>query len=164
MDKFGSTRFGFSNIFSVMLILLLVVMLVGIIAALVFSMLPLQGKTGFVVPRTDVVLVHGQEVVLLQHKGGDTFLLNASSSSPFSVIGFAVKTKAGTETARVAPNLKKYTFAPGDTICIYHSTNGYFITDTVTKVNAPAPFANGTYYLLITDETRKMLIMQLGPF
>lgn len=164
MDKFGSTRYGFSSFFSVLLIILLVVFLTVIIAALVFGMLPLQGKTGFVVPGVDSIPVQGQDVLLIQHKGGDTFLLNTSSSSSFPVISFAIETKTGTEKARIAPSVNKYSFAPSDTLYIYHTRNGYFTTDAESKVSAPVLFVNGTYYLVITDETQKTLIMRLGPY
>jgi hypothetical protein len=165
MDKFGSISFGFSKAFSILLMVLLVGILVSIIAAIAFGLLPLQGKTGFVVPGVVSVPVLGQDVVLIQHKGGDTFLLNASPSpSSSSIIGFAIKTKNGTENARVPPTLKKYTFAPGDTLCIFHALNGYFVTDDISALKGPAPFANGTYYIIITDETQKTLIMRLGPY
>jgi hypothetical protein len=164
MDKFGSTRFSFSSALSVVLIVLLVGMLAGIIAVLVFGIPPLQGKTGFVVPRVDTLQVQGQDVVVVQHKGGDTFLLNASSSPSSSRIGFSIATNAGTQRVQVAPFLEKYTFSPGDTLYIYHAMSGYFLTDAPSKVSSPVPFANGTYYLVITDETQKTLIMRLGPY
>jgi hypothetical protein len=165
MDKFGSTRFSFSSALSVLLIVLLVGMLAGIIAAMAFGILPLQGKTGFVVPRVDTLKVQGQDVVAVQHKGGDTFLLNASPSSPpFSRIGFSIATDAGIQRVQVAPLLQKYSFAPSDTLYIYHAKSGYFLTDAASKIRSPVLFANGTYYLVITDETQKTLIMRLGPY
>jgi hypothetical protein len=164
MEKFGDTRFGFSNIFSVMLILLLVVMLVGIIAALAFGTLPSLGTSGFVVPRVDSVTVQGQEVLRIQHKGGDTFQLNGSSSPFFPVISFTVETQTGREKARVDHSIQKYTFSSGDVLWIYRTGSGYVVTDAVTKVNTPVLFADGTCYLLFTDETRHIVIMRSGPY
>lgn len=164
MDKIGNTRFAFSGQFSVLLIVLLVGVLVSIIAALVFGLLPLQDRTGFVVPGVDTIAVQGQDVVRIQHKGGDTFLLNTSSSPSFSVIGLAIETEAGTEKVRIVSSVNKYTFATSDMLYIFHNRNGYYVTDAESKVVSPVPFANGTYYLVITDETQKTLIMRLGPY
>jgi hypothetical protein len=164
MEKTDNLRFAFSGQLSVVLIVLLVGVLVSIIAAIVFGLLPLQDRTGFVVPDVDPITVQGQDVVRVQHKGGDTFLLNNSSSSSLSVIGLAIETKAGTEKVWIVPSVNKYTFAPGEMLYIFHNRNGYYVTDAESKVIGPVPFANGTYYLVITDETRKTLIMRLGPY
>jgi hypothetical protein len=164
MEKSESSSFSFNNAFSMLLIVLLIGVLACIISALVFGLLPPQGRTGFVVPQVETVQVLGQEMVHIEHKGGDTFLLNVSSSSPFSVIGLAIETKNGTEKVRIIPSVKKYSFAPGDSLYIFHSRNGYFVSDAKSNMSNPGTFVNGTYYLVITDETHKTLIMRLGPY
>jgi len=162
-------RFGFSGLFSVMLIFLLVVMLIGIVAAMLFGTMKIPEKSAFFTPEATKVSIGGKEVIRIDHRGGDVLCLNTCRGTETSYpVNFFIQTPSAMVEVRAAPSTQSMSYRPGDEIYVYHSSTGYFLSDTGAAIRPDRNISEGTtaspVHILIVDRAANISIARLGPF
>jgi hypothetical protein len=169
MPLLQGLRFGFSGLFSVMLIILMLVMLVGIVAALLFGTMKIPEKSAFFSPVAAKVNVGGKEVIRIDHRGGDVLSLIAGKGTgtayPITVF---IQIPSAMAEVRVAPSTQSMSYRPGDAIYVYHTSVGYFLSDTGAAIHPDRNVSEGTtaslVHILIVDRAANISIARLGPF
>jgi hypothetical protein len=169
MPLLQGPRFGFSGLFSVMLIILMLVMLVGIVAALLFGTMKIPEKSAFFSPVAAKVYIEGKGVIRIDHQGGDVLSLIAGKGTGTSYpITVFIQTPSAMAEVRVAPSTRSMFYRPGNTIYIYHTRTGYFLSDTGAAIHPDLNISEGTtalpVHILIVDRAANISIARLGPF
>ncbi|MGB7787176.1 type IV pilin [Methanoregula sp.] len=169
MPLIQGPRSGFSGVFSVMLILLLVVMLTGIVAAVLFGTVKVPEKGGYFSPAAETVYIDGKMVVRIQHRGGDVLSLNTSPGTGNAhQIAIFVQLPSAMVEVRISPSTRSMRFGPGDTIYLYHAQAGYFLSDTGASIHPDQDISPETTvpsaYVVIVDQAAGVTIARLGPF
>jgi hypothetical protein len=152
-----------------MLLILLVVMLTGIIAAVLFGTVKVPGKSAYFTPKAELVHIDGKTVIRIQHLDGDVLSLNTSRGTGTAYpVTFFVQTSSARAEVRVSPATRSMIYGPGDMIYIYHTPAGYFLSDTGKDIHpdrdvSPAS-AGASAYIVIVDRNAGVTIASLGPF
>lgn len=152
-----------------MLIILLVVMLVGIVAALLFGTVRVPVKSAYFTPDAELVHIDGKTVVRIEHRGGDVLGFNGTRG-PGTVypVALFIQSPPSMTEVRTAPSVRSPAYHPGDTIYIYHAGSGYLLSDNGSSVHPDRdifPVTAGTpAYILIVDRTENVTVARIGPF
>jgi hypothetical protein len=155
----------YGNFLSVIMILLLTIMLIAIIANILFGSMPVLKKTGYFTPQVERYPVHGQEIIRLLHKGGDSFVLNITPDSPrYYWMGVYIESSNGLQRAVPVPVFSKYLFEQGDMLYIFPSSAGYLFSDSLLNIEINGTFPIDSYYLILRDEDQKINTVRAGPF
>jgi hypothetical protein len=152
-----------------MLIILLVVMLVGILAAMLFGSIKMPDKEAYFNPVAGVIHIEGKDVIRIDHRGGDVLSLDESRGTggvyPFAVF---IQTPSAMVEVHVAPSTRSMLYRPGDALYVYHSGTGYFLSDTGTAVHPDQDIFPGSAgsqaHIIIVDRTTNSVISRMGPF
>jgi hypothetical protein len=169
MPLLQGPRFGFSGLFSVMLIILLVVMLIGIVAAMLFGTVKIPEKSAYFSPAAEDIHIDGKEVIRIEHRGGDVLSLNISRGTETSYsIAVFVQIPSSMAEVRVAPSTRSMFYRQGDAIYVYHTIAGYFLSDTDAAIHPDRDVFPETTalqaHIVIVDRVANVSIARLGPF
>jgi FlaG/FlaF family flagellin (archaellin) len=161
MKKKTHPEDGVSEQAAVVLILILVILLAGVFAAGIFGFLNLTPKTGFLVPKAEMVNISGYQTIRLRDLGGDPFTLNTSAADTGRYrLGLRLDSSAGSQEVRLLPGTKT-DFGPGDTVYIFESGTTPVLASSPSLVAPTADFPAGSLVLVLTDETSKVLLSRI---
>jgi hypothetical protein len=169
MPHLRGPQFGFSGLFSVILIILLVVMLVGIVAAMLFGTVKITVKGGYFSPVAGDIHIDGKDVIRIEHRGGDVLILNNSSGiENVYPVAFFIQAPSAMVEVHIAPSTRSMFYRPGDAVYVYHTSAGYFLSDTGAAIHPDRDVFPETVgskaYIVIMDRTANVTIARLGPF
>lgn len=153
---------GISEPAAIIIIIILVIGLSGIIAAVIFGAFTPVSKTGYLVPRVDLINVSGSQVIQLRDLGGDTFTLNGSGmTTAYYRLGTWLETSTGSQVVQLSPAIRKPDFRPGDTVYIYPSGTTPVLTDNLSDVTPTGNFPAGSLVLILDDDTSHVLLARI---
>jgi len=154
---------GVSEQSAIVLIVILVIILIVAVAAGMFGILTPVHKTGYLVPKADLVNVSGYQVIQLRDIGGDPFTLNASTRmSEYYRLGIRLESSAGSQQVQLAPTTGNQDFRPGDQLYIYQSGMDAVMTDKLSDVAPTGNFPAGDLALVLSDDTSNVLLAKIG--
>jgi hypothetical protein len=156
------TESALSEVSSIALILILVVLMAGITGAYLFGLVQPVAKTGYLVPKAEIVNASGAQLIWLQHGGGDVFTINTSDKKSGDYqLGMVIETNTTSTRVVMAPSVSSERFAPGNRVVIYRSGTGYLATDNLTSPPSASALPSGPFYLVLTDETSHVLLAKI---
>jgi hypothetical protein len=124
-----------SEIISVALILILVVLMAVIFAAFFFGMINLTPKSAYISVDMTRQTTSGKEVISLFNRGGDTSYLNATGQQLYSLCLYVDDTTMG--SIRVPTPSGTNPFGPGASYFVYYnSSTGYNMTNNAARLGA----------------------------
>ncbi len=146
-----------NEIIGTILIIILVVALAAVIAALFVGLIDLTPKSAFIAPDITNQTIAGKNVIKLYNKGGDTATLNMSGQGQY-VMGVYIDSSTG--SSRAIPLSQMNQFRPGDTLYVFKTANGFYITSNLTDLSSPAvgQFPSGAVTVRLVDENSHLLI------
>ncbi|MEI7432967.1 MAG: LamG domain-containing protein [Methanomicrobiales archaeon] len=139
------------------LIVILVIAVAAIVASLFLGLIDLTPKSAFIAPDITSQNISGKNVVKLYNRGGDTASLNLSSQGQY-VMGVYIDSSTG--STRAVPLSQTNQFRPGDTLYVFKTASGFYITNNLSELLSPAigQFPPGAITVRLVDENSHLLI------
>lgn len=139
------------------LIVILVIAAAAIVASLFLGLIDLTPKSAFIAPDITSQNISGKNIIKLYNRGGDTANLNVKDQGQY-VMGVYIDSSTG--STRAIPLSSMNQFRPGDTLYVFKTTNGFYITNNLSDISSPAigQFPSGTVTIRLVDENSHLLI------
>jgi PKD repeat protein len=146
-----------NEIIGSVLIVILVIAAAAIVASLFLGLIDLTPKSAFIAPDITSQNISGKNIIKLFNKGGDTATLNVSGQGQY-VMGVYVDSSAG--STRAIPLSSTTQFRPGDTLYVFKTASGFYITNNLSEIISPAvgQFPSGEITIRLVDENSHLLI------
>ena len=145
-----------SNIIGIILILALVVILAAITLAMLSGNISGVEKTAYVAPEVGFVNISPSiEGITVMHKGGDVMYYEGLKHDAEYEVRFVVNTSEELSIVKTNQSLMSddTTWSPGDTIIIFRTADGYFLTNDPSKITGAIPIPPGLVIIRIIDNT-----------
>ncbi len=146
-----------NEIIASVLIIILVIAAAAVVASLFMGLIDLTPKSAFIAPDITNQAISGKNVIKLYNKGGDTATLNMSGQGQYTM---GVYIDSSTGSSRAIPLSQTLPFRPGDSLYIFKTNIGFYVTNNLSDLLSPAvgQFPSGAVTIRLVDENSHLLI------